>query len=166
MVSSSILWVIFIQNFDLLTELAILATKPVLEKHGIDAVLQPFFEDCNKLAKTGVSVCVKGANRLFKGALLAFLADNLASNELGGFKLSFSFSFHCCRTCLMIQEEMSKEFNSDTVCLRELSRHKSQCEELNGPTAGHYSKTYGINRRSALLDVAHFPFCDGGLPHE
>ena len=64
----------------------ILATKPVLEKHGIVAILQPFFEDCNKLAKTGVSVCVKGANR----ALLAFLADNLASNKLklGGFKMS------------------------------------------------------------------------------
>ena len=146
--------------------LAILATKPVLEKHGIDAVLQPFFEDCNKLAKTGVSVCVKGANRVFKGALLAFLADNLASNELGGFKLSFSFSFHCCRTCLVVHEDMSKEFNSDRVLLRELSNHKSQCEKLNGPTAAHYSKTYGINRKSALLHVAYFPFFNGGLPHD
>ena len=146
--------------------LAILATKPVLEKHGIDAVLQPFFEDCNKLAKTGVSVSVKGANRVFKGALLAFLSDNLASNELGGFKMSFSFSFRCCRTCLVVHEDMSKEFNSDTVLLRELSNHKSQCEKLKGPTADHYSKTYGINRESALLDVAHFPFFGGGLPHD
>ena len=146
--------------------LAILATKPVLEKHGIDAVLQPFFEDCNKLAKTGVSVCVKGANRVFKGALLAFLAGNLASNELGGFKLSFSFSFRCCRMCLLVHEDMSKEFNSDMVLLRELSSHNSQCERLKGPAADHYSKTYGINRKSALLDVAHFPFFGGGLPHD
>ena len=146
--------------------LAILATKPVLEKHGIDAVLQPFIEDCNKLATTGVSVCVKGADRVFKGALLAFLADNLASNELGGFKLSFSFSFRCCRTCLVVHEDMSKEFNSDGVLLREHSNHENHCKELKGPTAAHYSKTYGVNRRSALLDVAHFPFFDGGLPHD
>jgi hypothetical protein len=146
--------------------LAIVATKPVLEKHGIDAVLQPFYEDCNKLAKTGVSICVKGANRVFKGALLAFLADNLASNELGGFKLSFSFSYRCCRTCLVVDEDMSKEFNSDKVLLRELSNHMSQCGKLIGPTADHFSKTYGINRKSALLDVAHFPFFSSGLPHD
>lgn len=64
--------------------LAILATKPVLEKHGIDAVLKPFFDDCNKLATTGVSVCVKGVNRVFKSALLMFLADNLATTNLVG----------------------------------------------------------------------------------
>lgn len=37
---------------------------------------------------------------------------------------------------------------------------------MTGPTESHYSKTYGINRRSALLDVKHFPFFDGGLPHD
>ena len=90
---------------------------------------------------------------MFKGALLAFLADNLASNELGGFKLSYSFSFCCCRMCLVVHEDMSKEFNSDSVLLRDLSNHKSQCEKLKGPTEGHYFKTYGMNRKSALLDV-------------
>ena len=76
--------------------------------------------------KIGVSVCVKSAS-VFKGALLAFMADNLASNELGGFKLSFSFSFNCCRTYLVVNEDMSKEFNSDRVLLRELLNHESQC---------------------------------------
>ena len=65
-----------------------------------------------------MSVCVNGANRVFKGALLAFLADNLASNELGGLKLIFSFSFHYCRKCLVVHEDMSKEFNSDAVLSR------------------------------------------------
>ena len=114
--------------------LAILSTKPVLEKHGIDAVLKPFFDYCNKLATTGVSVCVKSVNRVFKGALLTFLADNLVSNELGGFKLNFSFSFHCCRTCLVVHADMSKEFNSNGVLLRDLSSHKNQCKQLKGPT--------------------------------
>ena len=132
--------------------LAILATKPVLEKHGIDAVLQPFFEDCNKLAKTGVSVCVKGANRVFKGTLLGFLADNLASNELGGFKLSFSFSFRCCRMCLMIQEEMSKEFNSDTVCI--VAQYFT-LEEYNKSLV-HFNYGYTESDRPVPIVQRHF----------
>ncbi len=125
--------------------LAILATKPILEKHGIDAILRPFLRDCNILATRGISVCVKGANRVFKGALLAFLADNLASNELGGFKLSFSFTFRWCRTCLLVNNDMPKEFNSDLVAKRMRLSHEDQCKMLTGPTESHYSKTYGIN---------------------
>ena len=37
---------------------------------------------------------------------------------------------------------------------------------INGPLYSHYSKTYGINRRSALLDVPHFNMFGGGLPHD
>ena len=39
-------------------------------------------------------------------------------------------------------------------------------QNADGPTESNYSKTYGINRRSALLDVTHFPFFDGGLPQD
>ena len=65
-----------------LINLAIVATVPIIEKYGL----------------TGISVSVHGMPRQFKGVLLAFLADNLAANDLGGFKKSFSFSFCCCRT--------------------------------------------------------------------
>ena len=64
---------------------------PIIEKYGLDSVLKPFITDLNTLATTGISLSVGGVARMFKGALLAFLADNLASNELGGFKKSFSF---------------------------------------------------------------------------
>ena len=32
--------------------------------------------------------------------------------------------------------------------------------------ADHYSKTYGINRRSSLMDVPMFSMFGGGLPHD
>lgn len=111
-------------------------------------------------------MCVQGAERIFKGALLAFLADNLASNELRGFKLSFSFSYRCCRTCLVVNDEMSQQFNSDMMVKRTHSTHESQCKMLKGPTKNHYSKTYGINRRTSLLDVMHYSMFNGGLPHD
>ena len=69
--------------------LAIIATVPLIEKHGLDEVLKPFFNDLNTLTTTGISVSVNKVPRIFKGGLLAFLADNLASNDLGGFIFLF-----------------------------------------------------------------------------
>ncbi len=146
--------------------LAILVTKPILDKYGIDAVLKPFLQDCSTPSTKGVCVSVNGLYCVFKGALLTFLADNLASNELGGFKLNFSFAFRCCRTCLVTTEDMPKVFNSDKTVLRNRCTHESHCALLTGPTESHYSKTYGINRRSSLLDIPDFPFFNGGLPHD
>ena len=64
-------------------------TKHV-RQNGIDQILQPFLQDLTILATQGLSITHDGAQQTYKGALLAFLADNLVSNELGGFKLSHS----------------------------------------------------------------------------
>lgn len=82
--------------------LAIVATVPVIEKYGLNKILEPFISDLNILSSEGI--CIPASKHIYKGALLAFLADNLASNDLGGFKLSFSFSFRSCRSCLATQE--------------------------------------------------------------
>ena len=66
--------------------LAIVATAPIIEKHGLDKILEPFLRDVNTLSTTGLSLHVCGVQRTFRGTLLAFLGDNLASNDLGGFK--------------------------------------------------------------------------------
>ena len=145
---------------------AIIATVPVIEKYGLDKVLEPFIADLNALAMSGLTVSVGDEPRTFKGALLAFLADNLASNDLGGFKKSFSFSFHCCRTCLATQDTVSSAFISNGFQLRTDTEHDKQIKLLVGPTADHFSKTYGINRRSSLLDIKYFTMFGGGLPHD
>ena len=72
---------------------------------GMNKVLEPFVQDLNLLATQGIRVVINGRERVFKGALLAFLADNLASNALGGFKL-FSFLYQYCRTCLLAKDEV------------------------------------------------------------
>ena len=74
-----------------LINLAIIATVPIIEKYGLNKVLEPFISDLNTLSTKGI--IVSGVSRTYKGALLVFLADNLASNDLGGFKKSFSFAF-------------------------------------------------------------------------
>ena len=146
--------------------LLLVATIPVIERHGIDKILQPFITDLDVLATTGVTVPIKGSERTFKGALLVFLADNLASNFLGGFKLSFSFSFRCCRSCLVTNDKLSSSFFSDKFVRRSKEKHEDHCKALEGPLGNHYSKTYGINRRSCLMDVPYFSMLGGGLPHD
>ena len=138
----------------------------MIERHGIDKILQPFITDLDVLATTGVTVPIKGSERTFKGALLVFLADNLASNFLGGFKLSFSFSFRCCRSCLVTNDKLSSSFFSDKFVRRSKEKHEDHCKALEGPLGNHYSKTYGINRRSCLMDVPYFSMLGGGLPHD
>ena len=66
--------------------LAIVASVPIIEKHGLDKVLQPFLEDLDVLSTTGISLPVHGIVCTFKGTLLDFLGDNLASNDLGGLR--------------------------------------------------------------------------------
>ena len=73
--------------------LAIVATVPLVEKYGLDKVLEPFISDLNTLSSVGVTVENGGSSRLFRGALLAFSADNLASNDLGGSRNPFLFLF-------------------------------------------------------------------------
>ena len=149
-----------------LINLSIVTTVPVIEKYGLDCILKPFIADLNTLATTGMSIYVHGSLRQFKGALLTFLTDNLAANDLGGFKKSFSFSFRCCRTCLVTQDTLTSSFTSSGFELRTEDKHLEQCQNLDGPTASHYSKTYGINRKSSLLEVVHFSMFGGGLPHD
>ena len=71
-----------------------------IKKYGIDAFLSPFVDDLHTLHLDGVSVVIDSQNYVFHGALIAFLADNLAAHLVGGFKESFSWAKRICRSCM------------------------------------------------------------------
>ena len=146
--------------------LAVVATIPIIEKYGLNKILEPFINDLNTLSSTGVSVSINGSSQTFKGSLLAFLGDNLASNDIGGFKKSFSFAFRSCRTCLATKDTLSTSFVSEGYKMRDDESHQKQVSMLNGPASEHYSMIYGINKRSCLLDVNGYSLFNGGLPHD
>ena len=52
------------------------------------------------------------------------------------------------------------------IPLKSISLHEQQCKLFSTPLGDHYSKTYGIKRQSALLDIPHFSIFDGGLLHD
>lgn len=148
------------------TQLAIIATIPVIEKHGLHVILKPLIHDLNVLATVGIEVPIDGVSRTFKGALLVFVADNLASNDLGGFKKSFSFAFRCCRTCLVTENSLSSSFNSEAYQSRDKPTHEKHLKRIKEDVSGHFSKTYGVNERTSLMDVEHFSIFEFGLPHD
>lgn len=112
------------------------------------------------MSNTGILVSSNGVPRTFKGTLLAFLGDNLASNGIGGFKKSFSFSFRCCRTCLATKTTLSSSYVSDSFKLRDDSSHQTQLSMLNGPASENYSV-----HQSTFMFV-DFSLFNSGLPHD
>lgn len=100
----------------------------MIEDHGLDAIMEPFIRDLKTLATDGIVVSVNGVERTFKGALLAFLADNLSSRSIAGFKESFSFSLRICRTCLVTKHDFTSCFCSDDCTPRTDLQHQQHCQ--------------------------------------
>ena len=147
-------------------DLSVLHTTGVTVEVKFDP-LEPFVHDQSVLHTTGVTDEVKfDLSYTFKGALLAFLADNLASHLLGGFKLSFSFTFRSCHTCMLPTSDFSKHVVDDECVLRNTQSHLQQCKLIEGSAGDHYSKIYGLNYRTCLLDIPSFSLFDGELPHD
>lgn len=84
-------------------------------KYGIDDFMAPFVEDIKTLYCNGLTVSFGGVDHVFHGGLLAFLADNLASHLVGGFKRSMSFALRICRGCMVTRELSQKCFWKVTV---------------------------------------------------
>ena len=104
-------------------------------------------------------------DEIWKGALLAFLADNLAAHELGGFKESFSFARKFCRSCLTDKEQSQGHFREDQFILRNQKSHEQQCSRLSDPDGANVSVEYGINRRSSLDSLPNFSVVEN-MPHD
>ncbi len=63
-----------------------------------------------------------------------------------------------CFTCLF---QPPSQFQEETFPLRSLDQHLDHCALLE--QHAEYSKEFGVNRRSVVLDLQHFNPCDGSL---
>ena len=145
--------------------LSTIVNYPLVEAHGLNKILQPFVDDLNHLATSGVTVTRGSTSVVYKGVLIAFLADNLASHAVGGFKKSMSFARHFCRSCLATKEESCCMFTADQFKKRTHEEYEQMCIDIAGDTTGAFSTQYGINERSILNDVPGFSVI-GGLCHD
>lgn len=125
----------------------------------MDKILAPFIEDLKRLGRdTGVDFKVHGGVLRLRGALLAVIADTPASQLLGGFKESVGGAKRKCRHCMTDFDEMQLSFVEEDFLLRskELYDYHLNNIEQNEDLHQHFSKEYGINKRSILRDAPYF----------
>ncbi|XP_020895161.1 uncharacterized protein LOC110234145 isoform X1 [Exaiptasia diaphana] len=95
-----------------------------------------------------------------RGALLAVLADTPASQAVAGMKESVGGARRKCRHCMATYEQMQEQFLEEQFTLRSKEKHEYQLQKLeNAPSKylkSYYSKAYGINTRSKILEAPHF----------
>ncbi len=141
-------------------------SSKIISKHGINEFLKVFVKDINELNQSGVLVQInEQSSKVYNIALLAFLADNLAAHQLGGFKESMGFVLRICRSCMATRNSSQRNFRETDFELRTDIEHKRQCELLTGPMQSHNSTSFGINRRSVLEELKNFSVVKN-LPHD
>ncbi|KAK3754666.1 hypothetical protein QZH41_009115 [Actinostola sp. cb2023] len=81
-------------------QLLCIAKRPVIKKYGTNVMLESFMDDLGELEKdAGHQFTVKGEMKSFAGTVVYFSGDNLASQEVGEFKIG-SASALKCRECM------------------------------------------------------------------
>ena len=96
------------------------AETSLISKYGINIILDPFVEEMKELESVstvvishfilllqvdGVPFLINGKTQYLRGALTSVVADNPASNLIGGFK-NLSSAYRKCRDCLATSEEI------------------------------------------------------------
>ena len=104
----------------LATYLVAVAKSEDISSYGTDAFLTPFVNDLKTLFLDDLTVVLDSGEKQIYGALLA-------SHQLGGFKMSPSFSLRICRSC-MVTGPQSQHITNEINCLpRSPECHEQQC---------------------------------------
>lgn len=139
--------------------LVVIAEHKYLKKYGIDCILRSFVNDLQVLGgDLGHQFKNLGGTVCLRGTLLAVVADTPASQLLGAFKESVGGAKRKCRHCMADFEAMQCMFTEDEFDLhnKELDEyHLNQLKE-HASLREHYSKEYGVFKRSVLLDAPYF----------
>ena len=126
---------------------------------GVDVVLQRILKDVD-LLYNGVKIETSNGDMDLHGAVIAVCGDTLAQHELAGFKEGVGFAYSKCRHCECTFEDMQTCFDENEFVRRTLENHCRQCLEIDKASTDNLKAslrtTYGINRRSRLVDFPAF----------
>jgi hypothetical protein len=129
-----------------------------LKRYGTKALLSDFISGINAL-QTGIQVNIKGIDFQIYGSLVMVLGDTPAAQWLGGFKEGVGFACHGCRTCNASIGTMKSNFIPRSFQEREHNEHQNRCVQLtqmSKSASQYWSRCWGINDRSCLLDISGF----------
>ena len=127
---------------------------------GPGVLLKDFIASVNKMSTSGILIDVGGTTELLKGALALVPCDTPASQWLVGMKEGVAFAEKSCRGCDgRTNFEMKTKFNLNDFKIRTDIEHQERCSQLAEFTASYrayWSRTWGINSRSCLMDLKVF----------
>ncbi len=133
-----------------------LAKSKLVRQFGPSALLKDFLSGIQELKGAGLELQINGKLRKFSGDLVMVPCDTPAAAWLGGFKEGVGKAKKGCRTCEATQIEMRTMFSPHDFLLRNPQEHLERCaalEELSKKSKKHWSKFWGVNGRSPLLQV-------------
>jgi len=84
---------------------AVLVRSAFVKKYGLRKILDRFLADIQSFERNGISVEMNNTQITVYGSVATMSADNLASHQLGGFRMSFS-SGRVCRFCMVSYEDL------------------------------------------------------------
>lgn len=138
--------------------LAIAKAKDISEA-GVDVILERIEKDLKKLY-SGTKVKIGSTETIIFGAVISVCGDTLAQHDLAGFKSGVGFAFSKCRHCECDFNRMQSNFDENYFTPRTLRNHIRQCEEMERASTEFLKNslmtTYGLNRRSKLVDFPAF----------
>ncbi|XP_031549388.1 uncharacterized protein LOC116286933 [Actinia tenebrosa] len=137
----------------------------LIKKYGINLILALLVKDLQILGTDqGYPFPVFGGSLYLRGSLLAVLADTPAAQSLGGFKEGVGGARRKCRHCMTNFEQMQNYYKEEEFLLRTKEDHEEHLNKIeNAPSKylkEYYSKHFGINRRTNLINVPHFDVCE------
>lgn len=133
--------------------------------YGFNKIMEPLVEEMKLLGSDrGYTFSLPCGLINLRGGVLAFLADTPASNKAGGFKEGVGGAKRKCRHCMANFEDMQVYFTEEDFYLRNIDEHKQHLLKLEGAASKYlkdfYSKHYGINTRTVLLEAPYFDPCE------
>lgn len=147
---------------------AIAKTSHARGVNALQNLLADFLHTLNELS-VGIDVDLFGTQMRIRGALVFVSADTLASNWLGGFKEGVSFAVKNCRACDLENKKMSSVKSEAEVRRRTMEVHRERCahlqnsvlNQLSKEACDYWSKVWGINSSSVLMQAPDFDLISG-----
>ena len=147
----------FRSRYEAIQLLAVAKTVDI-KKYGPKILLSDFISGINTL-QNGIQVNFKGNDFCLHGSLVMVLGDTPAAQWIGGFKEGVCFAQHGCRTCNASTRTMKSNFIPRHFQERDHDEHQNRCFQLtqmSKSASQYWSKCWGINDGSCLLDISMF----------
>ena len=131
--------------------------------YGLNTLLRPVVDEIKQLER-GVLLKIGNQSKMVFGSVTIFTADNLASHQVGGFKIGFAWAYRKCRYCLATDEQIQTQCCDSTLVYRTKETHALHCKGLLTSAAEHFKKLYSITHDSIFNELMYFNVIGGMVP--